>query len=273
MIFFFKILNKLYIINKHNINKILYFKKIYLFEIIYLWNTFKNNNLVILEKFKRKKYQTKQFIKYCKNFIKIKYKKLKKFFNFLKFLLNIKYKYLINKKFIYKSYNFIKPSITIKKIRLLSYITWITNFGKIFFRIPNIFKIRFNYKIGNSFINSKNKFKFILYVKYSKLILKKILNFSNIFFNIILFNFKFNFGLSYNILVLKNNLNILEDYFFINIQIYLKYFLIFLKNFLNKLIYSNSFNNLFYIKKFNIYDKIFFSYIFFLNKIKLFYFV
>jgi hypothetical protein len=33
---FFKILNKLYIINKYNLNKIIYFKKIYLFEIIYL---------------------------------------------------------------------------------------------------------------------------------------------------------------------------------------------------------------------------------------------
>jgi hypothetical protein len=109
-------------------------------------------------------------------------------------------------------------------------------------------------------------------VRKSKKTISNFKFFINKFFNIIIFNFKVNFGLSYNLISFfknKNNILNMDNAYFINLQRIICKFLLFLKTILNKIIYSKNIKNLLFLRKFNLYDKFFFSYIFYFKNSKL----
>lgn len=268
--YFFKFLLKLYLYNQYNIkniNKFLYIKKFYIFEVMYLWD-------VVNKKFLNyKNFNSQKIVKYVNKFMFNKYKKIKGCFYILNFLYSLKNKIFNKNLFFFNSYFFIKPSIKVsKKVSFISLIKWITNYGRLYIKVPEFLELKYNYKFSHYNIFGSKTNKISLFVRKSNKTMSNFKFFVNKFFNIIIFNFKINFGLSYNLITFfknRNNITNMDNFYFINLQRIVCKFLLFLKTILDKLIYSKNFKNLLFIRKFNLYDKFFFSYIFYFRNSKI----
>jgi hypothetical protein len=166
--------------------------------------------------------------KYLK-LLNIKYSKVFNAFKLLKFFNNMKSK--IFEKNVYpkiKNYNFIKPSISMRKHAIVTSLQRITNYGKIFATVPENYK--YSKKTASFYFQSSTNLRLFLYIKFSKKFLAHFSKFLEDSFKMIIFMFKLNFGCSYNLVSAKRKLNFSMDYkFFYNIQYYLYLFFYFIR--------------------------------------------
>jgi len=248
--FIFKYLNKfsLFNLNIKNLENFLYFKKLYVVELIYLWGIL-NDSPINLDKISNKN-QSKFFIDKFNEMFRTKYEKFKNTLSILDYFSNIKTKYLKTGEFKPLIFS-IKPSLKTFKLTLMTKLLWVTHFGKHFVTVP--YEYESLKDTAFFFTNSLNKFRIISYIKYLNTFLEKVKEFLVDFFSFLTSHLKINFGLSYSLLLNTDEFNptVMDSYYFYNIQHYLYTYFSFIKQYFNK---PESFN----LKPFNVFDKNFF---------------
>lgn len=205
----------------------------------------------------KKRKQSKYFINKYILLLKDKYVKLQDIFSILEYLKNLKNKFFKCSKI--DNTQLIKPSIKTIKVGLLSKLTWVTFFGKHFVTIPYQYN---NKDVAFFFTNNLNKFRFISYIKYTKLLLMKIKNFLIKFYSILINNLKINFGFSYTILSRNNKIDLYNIYSY-NLQYYIYIYFLFIKQYFKSKYDFCKMNCSFNLQKFNLYDKKFYKILFF----------
>lgn len=253
--------NQLFVEKMINLNKIKKFSNTKLFKLWNIFNLLKKRNFTsINENLSDKKYSKFLFSKISNYFVDKKFRTYLGINNLIKFLNQIIQK--DSKKNIqYNRFNFIKPSRIKLNLPIRGIVTWITKFNKHFVKLPK-YLLNLKSTTGFYYTTSSNTFRIYLYKSYKGQLRRKLLTFTNDIFNLILFSFKTNFGLSYNLflnLFKRKTANLIDNYYAFNLQSKIFTFLNFIKKYFNKLTYVKNFIGISVRKKLKINERLFLS--------------
>jgi hypothetical protein len=238
-------------------------KKFFNSKVYVLWDVFtkvKKEHLIPIRAFNEEKKYTKFLFNKISNYmILTKFGTSLGIYNLMKFL-NQTNKYFLKKKY-YVNLRFIRPSLTKINIPLTGIISWVTKWKKYFVKLPKYLNLKTS--TGYFYQTNYSSFKIYLFRSHGQLLKKKLLIFTSDVFNLILLNFKKNFGFSYTFLVnlfQRKKGKLFDKYYAINLQATIYLFLKFLEKYFYKLSYIKNFTGITAIKnKIKINDTIFLS--------------